>query len=60
MAEVGHARNAARRARNDTLSRAAEDHVAVLKGKLEQYEQGKYVGGKCPNQKQKNETSLQK
>ena len=63
MAEVGHARNAVRGARNDTLSRAAEDHVvecALLKGKLEQYEQGNYVGGKCPNQKQKNETSLRK
>lgn len=63
MAEVGHARNAVRGARNDTLSRAAEDHVvecALLKGKLEQYEQGNYVGGKCPNQKQKNKTSLRK
>ncbi len=63
MAEVGHARNAVRGARNDTLSRAAEDHViecALLKGKLEQYEQGNYAGGKCPNQKQKHETSLRK
>ena len=63
MAEVGHARNAVRGARNDTLSRAAEDHVvecALLKGKLEQYEQGNYAGGKCPSQKQKNEMSLRK
>ena len=29
---------------------------ALLKGKLEQYEQGNYVGEKCLNQKQKNET----
>ena len=33
---------------------------ALLRGKLEQYEQGNYVGWKCPNQKQKNETSLRK
>ena len=63
MAEVGHARNAVRGARNDTLSRAVEDHVvecALLKGRLEQYEEGNYVGGKCPSQKQKIETSLWK
>ena len=61
MAEVGQARNAVRGVRNDTLSRAAEDHIvecALLRGKLEQYEQGNYVGEKCPNQKQKSETSL--
>ena len=42
--------------RNDTLSRAAEDHVeicALLKGKLEQYEQGNYVGGKCQTRSRK-------
>lgn len=63
MAEVGYARNAVRGARNDILSRPAEDHVvecALLKGKLEQYEQGNYAGGKYPNQKQKNEPSLRK
>ena len=63
MAEVGYARNAVRGARNYTLSRAAKDHVeecALLKGKLEQYEQGNCVGRKCPNQKQQNETSLRK
>ena len=32
--------------------------MCYLKGKLEQYEQGNYVGEKCPNQKQKSETSL--
>ena len=60
MTEVGDARNAVRGARNDTLTRAAEDHVvecALLKGNLER---GNYVGGKCPNQKLKNETSLPK
>lgn len=63
MAEVGHAKNAVRVARNDTLSRAAEDHVvecALLRGKLEQYKQGNYVGGEFTNHKQKNETSLRK
>ena len=58
MTEVGHARNAVRGVRNDTLTRAAEDHVvecALLKGNLER---GDYVGGECPNQKLKNETSL--
>ena len=65
MVEDGRARNAVRAARNDTLSRAADrqEHLvecALLKGKLEQQEQGNYVGEKCPNQKQKRETSLQK
>ena len=40
MAEVGHSRNAARGAKNDTLARVAEDHIvesALLKSKLERY-----------------------
>jgi hypothetical protein len=38
MAEVGHSRNATRGAKNDSLSRVAEDHIiesALLKAKIE-------------------------
>lgn len=63
MVEVGYVRNVVRGVRNDMLLRVVEDYVVecvLLKGKLEQYEQGNYVGGKCLNQKQKNEMFLWK
>ncbi|KAK3732372.1 hypothetical protein QZH41_005703 [Actinostola sp. cb2023] len=63
MAEVGHSRNAVRGAKNDTLARVAEDHIvesALIKAKLESYEDGSYHGGRCASQKRKDEITLRR
>ncbi|CAB4028517.1 Transposon Tf2-6 poly, partial [Paramuricea clavata] len=63
MTEVGHSRNATRGAKNDTLARVAEDHVvesAILKAKLESFLNGTYQGGRCPDQKKKDQLSLRR
>lgn len=60
FAEVGHSKNARRGARNQPLSKVAEDHIvesAILKSKLQNFMNGTYHGGNVPTQRQRNKAS---
>ena len=63
MAEPGHSRNATRVGKDKTLATVAEEHIvecALLKAKIDQYEEGTYKGGHCSSQREKDVTTFRR
>ena len=63
MAEAGHSRNATRGAKNKSLAVVAQEHIvecALLKSKLQSYENGTYAGGHCKTQKENETTTFRR